>query len=78
MKPGYDSRPNVPAATPKRDAVRFRIFEMVYSGKREHLCRADVDRGVKGYLGVVLHTSLYYRVDGKFPFVKHDGIDFLK
>ena len=46
MKPGYDSRPNVPAATPKRDAVRFRIFEMVYSGNREHLCRADVDRGV--------------------------------
>jgi hypothetical protein len=29
MKPGYDSRPRVPAATPKSEAVRLRMFEMV-------------------------------------------------
>jgi hypothetical protein len=31
MKPAYDSRPNVPAATPKSDAVRLRMLETTYS-----------------------------------------------
>jgi len=30
MKPGQDSRPRVPAATPKSDAVRARMFETVW------------------------------------------------
>jgi hypothetical protein len=30
MKPGYDSRPSVPAATPKREAVRLRMLEMTW------------------------------------------------
>jgi hypothetical protein len=28
MKPGYDSRPRVPAATPKREAVRLRMLDV--------------------------------------------------
>jgi len=28
MKPGYDSRPSVPAATPNSDAVRLRMLDM--------------------------------------------------
>jgi hypothetical protein len=31
MKPGYDSRPSVPAATPKREAVRLRMLDVTCS-----------------------------------------------
>jgi hypothetical protein len=31
MNPGYDSRPSVPAATPKSEAVRLRMLDMTCS-----------------------------------------------
>jgi len=30
MKPVYDSKPSVPAATPKSEAVRLRMFETTW------------------------------------------------
>jgi hypothetical protein len=32
MKPGYDSRPRVPAATPNSEAVRLRMLETTWAG----------------------------------------------
>lgn len=32
MKPGKDSSPSVPAATPNNDAVKARMFETVCGG----------------------------------------------
>lgn len=42
MNPGYDSRPNVPAATPKSDAVRLRMFEMTCGKWSQQRCFSRV------------------------------------
>jgi hypothetical protein len=77
MKPGYDSRPSVPAAMPNNDAVRLRMFEMTCV-KCEHaerrretrssleLGRAAVVAGVVSYLIVVLYAGSDDGVDGEF------------
>jgi hypothetical protein len=76
MKPGYDSRPSVPAAIPNNDAVRLRMFEMTCS-KCEHTERrketrsslelgmAAVMAGVASYLVVVLYAGSDDGVDGE-------------
>jgi len=55
MKPVYDSRPSVPAATPKSDAVRLRILDMTW-------CREGVSSRINekrgGNVGVCLGPSL--------------------
>lgn len=81
MKPGYDSRPRVPAATPKREAVRLRMFETTWWRQLVHvgdMCRTHACMRVRvggTYLGVVLHTSVNNRADSQLPFLIHDEYD---
>jgi hypothetical protein len=78
MKPGYDSRPSVPAATPNSDAVRLRMLEMT-CGECEYTSRATrcddttervsasvVVQMVLSYLVVVLHAGADYGIDSEF------------
>jgi len=64
MKPGYDSRPRVPAAMPKREAVRLRMLDMT--------CEMGLVGGwVCGrrrckYLVVVLHARRHDGIDSEF------------
>jgi hypothetical protein len=77
MKPGYDSSPSVPAATPNSDAVRLRMFEMT-CGNCEHADRGKkmrrspeqgsasvVASKVVSYLVVVLYAGSDDGVDGE-------------
>jgi hypothetical protein len=61
----------MPAATPKREAVRERMLETVC---REGQLRrsSDVDRYEVDYSVVVHHALLHDRVDGQLAFVQHD------
>lgn len=88
MKPGYDSRPRVPAATPKRDAVRLRMFETTWwqlsewCGWKKGCVRCEVHPAGRWvaltYLGVVLHAGDDDGVDGQLPFFsrRHGGCGF--
>lgn len=60
MKPAYDSRPSVPAATPKSDAVRLRMLEMTWSSAS--VVRVPAVLTVR-YLIVVLHATCDNGVD---------------
>jgi len=78
MKPVYDSRPNVPAATPKRDAVRLRMLEMTcvesvlvqedQSGGETRLMSRNMAQRAwwRAYLGIVLYAACDDWVDGEF------------
>jgi hypothetical protein len=52
MKPGYDSRPSVPAATPKSEAVRLRMLDVTY-GCQYAGPEARANRARRGGLQVV-------------------------
>lgn len=74
MKPAYDSRPSVPAATPKSDAVRLRMLDttcgdegLVTGYGRDNVHVASVSGSVWAYLGVVLDAGSDNRVDGELP-----------
>lgn len=79
MKPGYDSRPRVPAATPKREAVRLRMFETAWwqwsdccLGEKKCMHDGEYALGArveKAYLGVVLDAGEHDGVDGQLPFL---------
>lgn len=48
MNPGYDSRPSVPAATPKSDAVRLRMFEMTCGERSQRKCYSEAEEEMHG------------------------------
>lgn len=77
MKPGYDSRPRVPAATPNSEAVSARIFDTVCGGDmRKSALREMATWVLQGMMGsthasVVLEAVGDHGMDGHLPFISH-------